>query len=166
MRELVIFGGRGLELVLRVLPAAPSPRIEHVGPVTDRPLGPRSPRPMFTLKDDQRTTLRAHALDAAGNEVTFPSAPTWGLDAAGDPGIATLAPSDDGMTCVLATTGKLGKGAVLLSTPGTAGGDPPPLSERFEFEVTTDGAKSLNVVADAPELRPEFQPAQPAPAGA
>lgn len=60
------------------------------------------------------------------------------------------------MTCLVASTGKLGTGAVLLSTPGTAGGNPAPMNDRWEFEVTTDAAKSLNIVADTPELQPQF----------
>lgn len=89
-----------------------------------------------TLTDIQKVTVTLVGLDAAGNDVPldFPTPPTW---QSSDATVVTVTPADNGVTAVIATTGKLGGAEVTVK--GTTADN---------REIT--GIGTLDVVTSAP----------------
>jgi hypothetical protein len=71
---------------------------------------------MLTLDTTQQATVTAQAVDAKGRPTSLFSTPTWTESPAG---IATLTPSADGLTCVIA-------GTTVGATTVTVSGDASP----------------------------------------
>jgi hypothetical protein len=126
---------------------------------------------MLALFDDQQVTLHLQSgLDAQGNPASFAGVPIW---SSSPTGLVDLTPSPDGTSCIVVAIKTLGRVTVNATAPGNLSGQPNPLTDSIEIEITADAAKSLNITADQPVLQDKFNaapappvsvPDQPAPA--
>jgi hypothetical protein len=122
----------------------------HIGPVSEllqRSL-PRKATLMLTLTDAQGVVLRIQAVDKKGNP-----AGSGGLDGVpkwteSDATVLTLTPSDDGMTCQVASTGKIGTSQVTCSA--TLKGSATEITGTLDVNVVPGDAIAINIAADTP----------------
>ena len=115
----------------------------------------------IVLKDTQRVTINVSPVDAKGNPAQVDGAPVWAVVG---PGIVTLAPSADGMTCVATTTGDLGTTQVTVTADADVGEGVQTISGLLDVEVVGGTAVSLAVAAGVPEEIPAPVPSEaPAP---
>jgi len=113
-------------------------------------------RMALVITDSQQFKLEIQALDKAGNPGTLACVPVW---SASDPTIVTVVPAADGMSAVVAATGKLGTAQVNV----TAQGDPTPEASAITGTVAVQvvGGKVVSLqftAGTATEIPPTAPP--------
>ncbi|MDD5370833.1 MAG: hypothetical protein PHQ40_17260 [Anaerolineaceae bacterium] len=100
----------------------------------------------FMLPDNKSATISFQALDAAGQPAKIDGLPTFSVV---DPTIATITPSADGLTAILAPTLpiKLGSTQVQVSVDADLGEGVTTITGLLDVEVAASEAVSLNVTA-------------------
>lgn len=106
----------------------------------------------FTLKDSEFTVLHAALVDAVGQAVSGAGL-KW---TSSDTNILTVAPTSDGLSAVVSTTGQTGQATITVSNDT--------LQALFDIDVVTGDAVSITVTADAPQSRLPVAPVAEAPA--
>jgi hypothetical protein len=106
--------------------------IFHIGPVSEQQLGQAKPRALYgqkvgpvaatmTLTDSQESVMSIQFTDKRSNPTSAPpnaAPPVWMID---NTDLASLTPSADGSSCVVAASGPLGSGVVSVKVNDTNG---------------------------------------------
>jgi hypothetical protein len=122
----------------------------HVGPVFELPyeLTHRKAILMLTLKDTQGVALKIQGVDRKGNPTGpegLEGVPQWSES---DNTVLNLTPSEDGMSCQVASTGKIGTSQVTCSANPKGGTTP--ATGTLDVNVVAGDTVSINISADAP----------------
>jgi hypothetical protein len=138
-----------------------------IGPVTTRAMSPvlvcsgqaaRTHKPprkgisamaSLLLTAVQKVSLSISPVDAAGNSAPVEDV-SW---SSSDESILTVTPSEDGLSCVAETTGKLGVAQVVVKADARIGEDVNDLTGALDIEVVAAEAVSLGIAAGVPESR-------------
>lgn len=123
----------------------------RIGPVETSPSNKGEVKMSIVLKDTQRVSISVSPLDAKENPAKIDGAPSWTVVG---PAIVTLAPSDDGLTCVATTTGALGTTQIAVSADADVGEGVQIISGLLDVEVVGGIAVNLSVTAGVPEEIP------------
>lgn len=109
-----------------------------------------NPIPTFFLEDDQQLTLTIGPVDAAGNPAQISGIPGW---SASDNSILTLKPSSDGLSCTVASNGKIGSANVLVTLGSLTG--------NASFTIHSGAAVGFGFTASTPAtIAPAAPPAE------
>lgn len=98
------------------------------------------------LADDQQVTLTVQAVDSKGQPVTEDAALAWSLAEGDTPGIVSIQPAADNMSC-LVVAGNVGLGAVVTVGDGTR-------NATMSFDTIAGALAGLTVSAGTPEQQP------------
>ena len=104
---------------------------------------------MFVLQDDEQVPLTIAPTDAAGNPAVLDEVPTWVVGGA-NPGILTLTPSADGLSCVAAAAGPLGTAQIQVTAAADASTGGQAVTGTLDVQVVGSTVSSLGVNAGAP----------------
>lgn len=103
---------------------------------------------MLTLTDSQQVTLGPVVpLSKGGNPAPIDGKPTWTVS---DPTILTVTVSDDGLSAVLATTGKLGTCQAAVSADADLGEGVKTIVGTVDLTVVAGEAATLDVPTGTP----------------
>lgn len=98
------------------------------------------------LADNQQVTLTVQAVDSKGQPVTEDADLAWSLADGDSPGIVTIQPAPDNMSC-LVVAGNVGLGAVVTVGDGTR-------NATMSFDTIAGPLAGLTVTAGTPEDQP------------
>ena len=105
------------------------------------------PLPQFALALGGHATFTAEPEDANGNPgaIVTPPNPTFTVNANSNPALVSLAPSGDGMSCVITSTGAPGTVQIDWTTQSNigAGGAAAPLVASFDIVVAEGPATQV-----------------------
>ncbi len=104
---------------------------------------------MLVLTDVQKVALAINPVSAAGNSAAVESV-SWSVS---DDTLFTLEVSEDGLSAVLFTTGKLGSGQVNVVADADLGDGVTEIAGALEVSVQASEAVSLNISAGTPEAK-------------
>lgn len=104
---------------------------------------------MLVLTDVQKVALAINPVSAAGNPAVVESV-AWSVS---DDTLFTLEVSEDGLSAVLFTTGKLGSGQVNVIADADLGDGVTEIAGALEVSVQASEAVSLNISAGTPEAK-------------
>jgi hypothetical protein len=104
----------------------------------------------LTLSVVQQVTLSIHPVDARGNSAPIDGVPVWSVS---DPTIATLTPTDDGLSATLVAL-TIGHEQVTVSADARLGSDVSTISGVLEVDVVAAEAVTLGITAGEPENQP------------
>lgn len=99
------------------------------------------------LTDVQKVELSINPTSAAGNPAPVDGAPVW---TSSDETVLTVTASEDGLSAVAVTTGKLGKAQVNVSADADMGEGVKTITGVLDVEVRVSEAVSLAVTAGTP----------------
>jgi hypothetical protein len=106
------------------------------------------------LEDNQECPLSIQADDAAGNPTTLPAGSVaW---ASSNTAVATVTPSADGSTAVVAAAGQLGTAQVSVQASVASG----PISGTLDVTVVAGAAATIQIVTGTPTTIPTATPAK------
>ena len=103
------------------------------------------------LTDSQQATLTIQPVDKAGNAAAVEDV-AWTTS---DDTVLTVTPSEDGLTAVVAITGKLGVAQVNVTADAQIGEGAVEITGVLDVEVKAGQAVALSIAAGAPEEKPE-----------
>ena len=110
---------------------------------------------MLLLTVDQKVTLTIRPVDRGGNPAPMDGVPTWSTT---DPELLTLTPSEDGLSCDVVTSGKLGAGQVNVTGDARLGEEVKAIGGALDVQVSAGEAVSLTVEAGVPVTKDEAVP--------
>lgn len=99
------------------------------------------------LTDVQKVELSISPTSAAGNPAPVDGSPVW---TSSDETVLTVTASEDGLSAVAVTTGKLGKAQVNVSADADMGEGVKTVTGVLEVEVRVSEAVSLAVTSGTP----------------
>jgi hypothetical protein len=102
---------------------------------------------MFILTDSQKVKLSIAPVSAAGNPAQVESV-AWAVS---DSDILTLEVAEDGLSCVVLTTGSIGGAQVSVSADADLGDGVEELVGTLEISVVGGAAVALGITAGQPE---------------
>lgn len=98
---------------------------------------------MLTLTDSQKCTLKISVVDKKGNPAVADDTPVWNVD---NPNVLSITPSDDGLSCDIASLGPLGDALVSVSADVAS----TPISGTLQVAVTAGAATTIEIQAGEP----------------
>lgn len=99
------------------------------------------------LTDVQKVELSISPTSAAGNPAPLDGAPVW---SSSDESVLVVTASEDGLSAVAVTTGKLGRAQVNVSADADLGEGVKTITGVLDVEVRVSEAVSLAVSAGSP----------------
>jgi hypothetical protein len=102
----------------------------------------------LTLTDTQKVTATVAPKDKHGHPAAVEGVPLWETT---DPTVATVTPSEDGLSCVIAANGALGTCQVKVTADADLGEGVTPLTGLLDLEVVAGAAVTLDITTSAPE---------------
>lgn len=99
------------------------------------------------LTDSQKATLTIQPVDKAGNPATVEGVAWTTSDAT----VLTVAASEDGLSAVVSSTGKLGTAQVNVTADALIGDGVAEITGVLDVEVKAGQAVALNIAAGTPE---------------
>ena len=99
------------------------------------------------LTDVQKVELSISPTSAAGNPAPVDGAPVW---TSSDDTVLTVTASEDGLSAVAVTTGKLGKAQVNVTADADMGEGVKAITGVLDIEVKVSEAVSLAVTSGTP----------------
>lgn len=99
---------------------------------------------MLILTDTQKVDLKVTPLNKLGNPAPVDGPPKW---ATSDESVLTVAPSEDGLSCTVTTTGKVGQAQVSVTVDADLGEGVRELAGALEIQVKPSEAVSLSIEA-------------------
>ena len=139
----------------------------RIGPISER--GPAKPsiditpndlalvelvigeQTMLVLTDIQQCLLSVAPVDAAGNPGKIDGQPAWSVS---NPDVLALTVNEDGLSALVATTGKLGTCQVSVKADADLGEGVKEITGVLDVEVQGSEAVNLNITAGTPENKP------------
>ena len=107
---------------------------------------------MYVLQDNQQVPLTIAPTDAAGNPALLDEVPSWVVGGA-NPGILTLTPSADGLSCVASANGPLGTAQIQVTAAADASTGGQAITGTLDVQVVGSTVSSLSVNAGAPTAK-------------
>lgn len=102
------------------------------------------------LGDDQKVTLRVKFITAEDNVARVDGTPAWETS---NEDLFDLAPSADGMSCVVTAVGPIGVGQVAVSADADLGAGVRDILGTLEIEVVAGEAVAASIEPGAPEKK-------------
>jgi hypothetical protein len=118
------------------------------GPVADVVRAVTEEYPMLILTDSQKVTLSIKPVTKAGNPAPVDGKPTWSL---GCEDHLKLEVSEDGLSAVISSLGKLGVCQVNVKADADLGEGVEEIAGAIDIEVKAGKAVNLGIDAGAPE---------------
>lgn len=103
----------------------------------------------FRLTDSQKVTgTVVDGLDKKGNPASLPGKPVWTTSS---PDVLSVTPADDGMSAVIAATGKMStSGPTTAQVTVTAGDAPNSIQGVQDFEIVAGPATTIGISLGTP----------------
>lgn len=105
---------------------------------------------MFQMTDSQQTTCTFVATDRKGNPAPVET-PEWMVD---NPNLLALAPSPDGLSCVVSAVGPLGTARLTFRADADMGSGVSQISGTLDIEVVAGQATTVIINAAPPVEQP------------
>lgn len=105
----------------------------------------------ITLTNEQQVTVTINPKTPKGKPVTLDGAPTWAVTA----GSCTIAPSADGLSCLIVSGDDAGDSEITVSADADLGAGVVTVSDALRVTVVGAQAESLGLIVGKPELKPD-----------
>ena len=102
---------------------------------------------MLLLTDSQEVDLAIKPLTKKGHPAQVDGVPVWSTS---DPAIATVAPSADGLSCVVKAAENLGSVQISVAADADLGEGVAPITGILDLEVIGGGAATMSIIAGSP----------------
>lgn len=105
----------------------------------------------FSLGATQQVDLATKILDRKGNPAKVDGVPVWATD---NTELLSLAPSADGLSCLVSAVGPLGSGVVSMTADADLGAGVVALVGSIDIEVTAGVATVISLTPGTPTEQP------------